>query len=200
MKTKVMTILMTLLFVTSSCVSVKVIIPPIYGFNSGYSKLTDEEKEMVIFTQEDTDVFNDSLCRSHFYAVTGKQFLDMISASEKTLVYTWSPNCTAESCLAIENVYEEGVKNGYDVFIVASYFSPEAISQVEGFEYAVFIPNFLYYGTDRCRKYERKFFIDIMGKENYNTYIETVGSPEFGRCLIFNNGTFSCSIRNLNEI
>lgn len=192
--------LIMLTIILSSCVSIKVIIPPIYGLNSGYSKLTSKEKEMVIFAQEDLGILKDTLCRGTFYAVTGKQFLDMISESEKSLVYDWTPNCTAESCLAIENVYEEGVKNGYDVYIIASYFSPEAILQVEGFEYAVFIPNFLYYGTDRCRKYNREFLVDIMGKENYNTYIKTIGSPEFGRCLIFNNGFFLRHVRNLCEL
>ena len=37
--------LMMLAITLSSCVSVKVIIPPIYGLNSGYSKLTDKEKK-----------------------------------------------------------------------------------------------------------------------------------------------------------
>lgn len=191
---------MMLAITLSSCVSVKVIIPPIYGLNSGYSKLTDKEKKMVIFAQDNTDILQDTLREHIFYAVTGKQFVNMISESEKSLVYDWTPNCTAESCLAIEQVYEHGVKNGYDVYIVASYFSPEAIVQVEGFEHAVFIPNFLHYGTDKCRKYERKFWIDLMGKENYYMYSKTIGSPEFGRCHIFNNGFFSRSVRNLSEL
>ena len=53
--------LMMLAITLSSCVSVKVIIPPIYGLNSGYSKLTDKEKKMVIFAQDNTDILQDTL-------------------------------------------------------------------------------------------------------------------------------------------
>ncbi len=191
---------LSLTAILSSCIEIKVVTSPIVGFNSGYSGLSDEEKEMVIFANCETDVSKDTLKGYTFYAVTGKQIVDMMRKSDKSLIYDWDPNCSAESCLPIENVYEEGVKKGYDVYIVANYFSPEAIIQVEGFENPVYIPNFLYYNTDRCNKYNKKFLIDVMGDDNFKSYWETLSEPTFGRCLIFNNGNYSHSVRELNDL
>lgn len=186
--------------ILSSCIEIKVVTSPIVGFNSGYSRLSDEEKEMVIFANCETVINKDTLREYTFYAVTGKQVVDMMRKSEKSLLYIWTPNCTAESCLPIENVYEEGMKKGYDVYIIAEYFSLEAIIQVEGFEHPVFVPNFLYYDTDRCDKYEKKFLIDVLGNDNFKSYWKTLGEPTYGRCLIFNNGDYSHSVRELDKL
>ncbi len=94
MSKNIIYIIVVILF--SSC-----IITNTPGFYSGYSKLTEQEKNNIVFTEPDFDICN-LQNDGKIYSTTGTQLQNCILKQQKSLVYIWSPHCSSENCYSLD--------------------------------------------------------------------------------------------------
>lgn len=146
------------------------------GFYSGYKRLNQNEKSKVVILN-DLDaipVFIDS----NTYAITAKHLEQILKKSPKSIVYFWSPNCTANACISIPAFQKFCTSYGYNPIIISEYFDYEMLD-IQGVKpSSVFAINHWHYKTDYCNTYVRKFkeslfklFNAEFKKESYSQYL-----------------------------
>jgi len=151
------------------------------GFYSGYSKLSEPNRNLIAITESNAPSERIEFSETKkIVSITGEQLNNYIKKSSNAIVYLWSPNCRSEECVAI-NVLQESIKaGGYDLFIVAEYLSDDIFSQIQIGD-KVFWPNVKYYRTDYCNKYMKLFLSDLTGNGK---------TPIQNKYLVFHYGVF----------
>lgn len=156
-------VFLTILLFFNSCV-----ITYTPGFYSGYSRLTDKEKSLIIFSQIKNDICSFQN-EAKIIAITGTQLKDCISTQNKSLVYFWSPNCFSDRCYSINLIQDYCINNNLTFFIVAEYYDfakmRQEIDKLEFFP--LFSINEKYYKTQYCNKYNKLFKKDLLKNQNY---------------------------------
>jgi len=171
-----------LLFVTS-CISVE-----LSGYNSGYKKLSSEEKSKVTVLADDVAI--SSLTNSDtVYQITASQLNDFLKQEDSVMIYFWSPHCPGESCYPISTVQEFSNKKGYSLIVVCDYFDFEAMNaqKSSALAYPMLAINTAFYKTNRCWKYQQRFRADL-----FNTEVKELEHGKlYSRYLLFNRGALA---------
>lgn len=162
----------------SSC-----IITTIPGFYSGYSELSEQEKNNIVFTEPDFDICN-LQNDGKIYAINGTQLRNCILKEPKSLVYIWSPNCQSENCYSVDLVQEFCEKNGFAFFLISEYYDIEKlkIDKSKLKQYPMFSINEKYYKTRYCNRYSTLFVKDLLSDQIFKR------DYKFSRYFIFENG------------
>jgi hypothetical protein len=166
----------------SSCI---VINTPEYtpGFYSGYSELTEQEKNNIVFTEPDFDICN-LQNDGKIYSITGTQLQNCILKQPKSLVYIWSPHCSSENCYSLDLMQAFCEKNGFTFFVISEYYDSEMlkveITKLK--QYPMFSINEKYYKTRYCNRYSMLFVKDLLSDEIFKK------DYKFNRYFIFENG------------
>lgn len=133
------------------------------GFYSGYSRLSPAEKEVIVFTEANSNICNYE-DNNKIYAINGLQLSECLKMKEKALVYIWSPNCHADKCYSIKQVQDYCTKNNYELFLITEYYDLSKLNE-QGQNLAVnpmLSINEKYYNTRYCNKYYRLFIADLL--------------------------------------
>ena len=91
----------------TSCISISV-----GGIYNEYNKLTETQKENVVFLDVDKSLEglnNDG----RVYSITGKQLKRELMKQDTSLVYFWSPHCESEICVLVEACQEYASQKKY---------------------------------------------------------------------------------------
>jgi len=134
------------------------------GFYSGYSKLTEQEKNNIVFTEPDLDISN-LQNDGKIYAISGTQLKNCILKEQKSLVYFWDPYCHSQKCYSVDLMQEFCEKNGL------------ALKQ-----YPMFSINEKYYKTRYCNRYYTLFVKDLLSNQIYKK------DDIYSSFFIFENG------------
>ncbi len=153
------------------------------GFYSGYDRLTEREKQNIIFTNPDADICNLSNDRN-IYAITGIQLRACIESRDKVIVYHWTPNCSSRACFPLKTMQDYSTKKGYHLFAVARYYDSERMFDENRYltDSPLFSVNEVYYETKYCNKYDRLFFNNLLLGQN------TKKEDFYSTIFIFDNG------------
>ncbi len=82
------------------------------------------------------------------------------------ILYFWSPNCSAKSCISVPAFIRFCTQNGYTPIIISEYYDFEQIDN-QGVDLRQLLAiNHCYYGTDYCNKYLYKFQKDLFSAYN----------------------------------
>ncbi|MBK9726517.1 MAG: hypothetical protein IPO86_00270 [Saprospiraceae bacterium] len=129
------------------------------GFYSGYSKLTEEQKKSIIFVEENTS-FCDLKNDQRIYSISANQLLKCLKRNQTSIIYFWSPNCHAKSCISLVAAQKYCDNNNYTLYIITEYYDLEKIKIQNNVSLSMLAVNHEYYKTDYCNKY-----VDLFTKE-----------------------------------
>jgi hypothetical protein len=157
-----------------------------YTVNSEYSRLSDEEKQKVIFT--DTSA---SVCKPEkddkIYAITGNQLRNCIEAEEKAMVHIWLPYGAGYYPLSYLQSYCNS--RGITLHVVAKIYGNIRVMYYEQTTVSapLFSINEQYYGTPgRGNKYLNLFIDELIQGTNLTS--EQLLGVDKSRFLFFDNG------------
>lgn len=155
------------------------------GFYSGYSKLSENEKHNIIFTDTNFDICN-LKNEGKIYSISGIQLQNCILKKEKTLVYIWSPNCNSEKCYSMELLQSYCEKNGFSFFVISEYYDMDKmkVEMLKLKQYPMFSINERYYKTRYCNKYFKLFIKDLLTNQIFEE------DDIYSNIFIFENGKF----------
>lgn len=166
-------ILYALSFCLTGCISFA-------GFNSGYRKLSDENKQKIKYL-ENRDI--DSLKNDgNVYLVNAGQLQEYMKRKDRVLLYSWCPHCGADCCVTLDFIEKFCRDEEMKLLVVMDYYSFEYMPDPAIFSGPVFFIDTKYYGTNLCFKYMPRFYKELTGmsdKEN-----------NYGRHYYFVNGKF----------
>jgi hypothetical protein len=147
-----------------------IIIPNFTGFNSGYNKLSEQDKSLIKITDKP---INELKNKDTIYSITGKQINEFIQEEKNVLVYLWSPNCHGNNCYSIKAIDNYCKKENIKLIIVAEYYCIKEIKQeyTIDLENVFFLINYNYYKTNYCNKYVKLFTKDMLYGMNYSDSI-----------------------------
>jgi hypothetical protein len=182
----------------SCCISVSVSTQPI---NSGYLRLSEEDKQWVIFT--DTAA---SICKPEkdgkIYAITGNQLRRCLEQDAKAMVYIWKVYNAKYYTLPQMQSYCDSL--GITLYIIAEVY--DSIKKIYYEQATISAPIFgvneQYYGTPgRGNEYIRLFISDLIhGTELTSQQLFGVNHCRF---LVFDRGvltSFSKSLEGNNTV
>ena len=127
-------------------------------------------------------VHNDTI-----YGIKAAELTKCLNNIDKAIVYIWTPNCKGESCVSVGAVEDYCFANGFDLFVVCTDYSPEAIKIQRTPKRPFFSINHLYYGSKIFgESHTSKFEKELINQESRE-----------GRLLEFHNGKYKKSF-NIN--
>lgn len=153
------------------------------GFYSGYSKLTEQEKNNIVFTEPDLDISN-LQNDGKIYAISGTQLKNCILKEQKSLVYFWDPYCHSQKCYSVDLMQEFCEKNGLALFVISEYYDSEKmkVDVLKLKQYPMFSINEKYYKTRYCNRYCTLFVKDLLSNQIYKK------DDIYSSFFIFENG------------
>jgi hypothetical protein len=153
------------------------------GFYSGYSKLTEQEKNNIVFTEPDLDISN-LQNDGKIYAISGTQLKNCILKEQKSLVYFWDPYCHSQKCYSVDLMQEFCEKNGLALFVISEYYDSEKmkVDVLKLKQYPMFSINEKYYKTRYCNRYYTLFVKDLLSDQIYKK------DDIYSSFFIFENG------------
>ncbi len=160
------------------------------GFNSGYKRLTNEEKEKIFFVRSIDDIpcQNDG----RIMAITARQLTGLLNNNGETLLYLWSPHCSSNVCVSLKKIQAFCDKADLRLYVLTEYYT-DAFLQNEILSNPMLSVNELYYKTSYCNLYLKRFLSELMPKEQKQ-------SVSYNRYLLFLNGQYIQSYEKIEEI
>jgi hypothetical protein len=156
----------TLILVTNSC-----FITRTPGFYSGYNRLSIENRSKVKFAKTDAvDIEADSI----LIAINAKQLFNIIRKDTfKSIVYFWSPYCSATACISLKQFKNYCHKYGYKGIIISQYYGFEEL-KLQGIKPSeIYAINQKYYKSEYCNTYVKKFqneLLELFNKPKLTKY------------------------------
>ena len=180
-----LSLLILTLALTTSCV-----ITNTPGFYNGYKKLTTEDKNKIMFLDDNARL--DTLKNSgQIVALTGKHLREYASTVDTLVVYRWGPNCSAAECISISACEAYCNSKNYKMVVVSEYYDiPKMTVQNYG-ELPLLIPNHIYYKKYYANGLNDLFIEDLLNVKKLD------GDDRYNRFLILNKGKFVASRRDL---
>lgn len=139
------------------------------GFYSGYKKLNADQKQSVVFVEDKTticDLNNDQ----RIYSITASHLINCLKNSDSSIVYLWSPNCHAKSCISLLAAENYCNKNNYSLYIITEYYDLEKTKLQNIASRPILSVNQKYYKTDYCNRYMKLFTNELL--RNKKTDVE----------------------------
>lgn len=161
------------------------------GFYSGYKKLSEQEKNAIIFSEKGQLDIGDT---TKIYAITGTQLSELLKKNDSTIVYFFGPNCSSKNCISIKYANKLCEDKNYQLIVVLEYYNFEVFAAQHINNFNVYAINHQFYKTDYVQKYVRLFKDDLLSNfklEKDNSYC---------RYLIFNEDRFSKAVCNLDDL
>jgi hypothetical protein len=177
--------LLNLFFILSILFLQSCIVINLNGYNSGYKKLSPEQKSRILVLEEGSSIHQLSNSDT-IYKIKADQLLEFMQSRDSVLVHFWSPNCSAPLCYPLDYVGEAYQSKGYTLIIIADYFDMEVIAgqSIEGLQYPLLAVNGEYYDTDICYKYHERFLADLLKQDKKNIEKFTL----YTRHMLFSKG------------
>lgn len=149
-------IILTLLL--HSCIVIKFQGP---DRTTGYSRLSDKQKDSICFVSADS-IVNIEKDTFLYYAISGQQIYNLLSDSDITVLYEWTPHCSSENCIPISLVRSYCEENNYKCIIVADDYYVFNSSQFDNDKGIIYFKNHIYYNEDNGHRCSRKFETDFL--------------------------------------
>jgi len=155
-------ILLLFTFVATACGGCFISRTP--GFNTGYRRLSEEDKAKVVFVNKDSAVCH---LQSHkqVYAVTGKQLSACLKNNDTSVVYFWAPNCHSQSCILISACQQYCSLKNYKLYVVAEYYNMQKMQAQNVCDFPMLTANEEYYNMTYVDRLSRSFIRDLAGDE-----------------------------------
>jgi len=135
------------------------------GLTSGYSRLSEEDKNQIVFSDA-----QDNICElsknGKIYAITGDQLYKCIETQENVMVYKWVPHCTGSHCYLLSYVQSYCDSHGFTLYVIADYYdSTRMFREQENISLPLFSANEKYYKTKYRNRYTKLFVKDLIKDE-----------------------------------
>jgi len=127
------------------------------------------------------------------YKINGHELRGCFKSQSLSLVYLWSPNCSAEVCIPPNYAQEYSNTRNVDLFVVANYYDYRKMTIDYKLNRPIFGINTEHYRTNLTDRYLKKFRNDLLDGETIDNE-----SPRF---LLFRSDSliaFNSSIEGLN--
>jgi hypothetical protein len=131
------------------------------GFFSGYKKLTNSQKQSIVFIDDTTSICainNDQ----RIYSITATHLLNCLKNNETSIVYFWSPNCHSKSCISLSAAEQYCIEKKYTLYIITEYYDLEKTKAQNNSSRPILSVNHKYYKTDYCNKYMKLFTNELI--------------------------------------
>jgi hypothetical protein len=172
-----------LLMFTSCVINIK-------GWKVDYDKLNEEDMKMVVITNPAEKICN-LKNDNRIYAIQAQQLVECLNLSDSTLIYDWSANCHSESCISIPACQKYCAEHGLKLVVISEYYDPE-IMRIQNFaDLPIFVPNHIYYKTEKCSKLNSRFFNEVFQGKRPG------GEHKYSRFHVFYKGKYVRSISKL---
>lgn len=167
------------------------------GYNSGYGKLSEEEKSLIVILEEKSSIGQLS-CSDTIYKVKADQLLEFMESQDSVIVYFWSPHCSSPLCYPIDYVNKNLQSKGYTLIVITDYFDMETIQaqNLDNLRYPLLAVNSEYYDTDICYKYHERFVLDLLKQDKKDVEDYTL----YTRYLLFHKAKLVKSSFNSQEL
>ena len=142
-----------------------------------YSNYLKEGELKVRFNSTD---FCDLTYNDTIYAIKGNELRECLSSYKESMVYLWSPFCSAESCLSIGVVQDYCDSNNYQLFVVMEKYDAEILGVQTHPKRPYFSIDHIYHESNFNDKHVKSFTKELIPENKYE-----------GRYMIFNEGRFS---------
>lgn len=164
------------------------------SFRGLYSYYKVTQKEDPNFIQRpDSNLCNITSSNSNIvYKINGKELKVCLKTESRTMVYIWSPNCSASVCVPPNYAQEYANNNNLELFIVANYYHYNKMT--ENFELVrpLFGVDTEHYRSNLTDRYMKKFKEDLIGREWVEDY--------YPRFLLFHNDSLISSSNNIETL
>ena len=176
---------LVLTFVFQTCAIVRT-----PGFNSGYKRLTAEEKKRVCFVSsvEEIPDRNDG----RIMAVTADQLSALLKKNDTTLLYVWSSHCSSSSCVSLKAVQDYCDQANLPLYVLTEYFT-DAFTQNEFLSRPMLSVNEFHYKTSYCNSYMKRFLSELIPDDKRK-------SDSNHRFLLFSNERFVQSYEKIEGV
>lgn len=163
------------------------------GFNSGYNKLTDEDKKIIIKLSQDSTSHIPAKNDGNIYAVNALQLQNYLNKTNECIVYLWSPYCSSLNCISLKACQDFCDQNHYPLIVIAEYYNMDRMKvEINSIISPLLIVDHTYYKTDYCPRYNRRFKKDLLKSGKKKT---------FGyHYWYFKKGSFQKSVINISEL
>ncbi len=162
------------------------------GFYTGYNRLSDNDKNKIIFVDKDS-----SICTfvniNKIYAITGKQLRSCLMKNDTSIVYFWGPNCSSKSCISITACQSYCTSKNYNLYVVADYYDIQKMQNQNVSNYPMLIANQQYYNKKYLNSLNKRFKNDLLNSVNLNK------EDQYNRFLFFKGDKLLKSKLNIFE-
>jgi hypothetical protein len=160
------------------------------GFNSGYKRLTAEEKKRVCFVSSEEEIPDRNDGR--IMAVTAEQLSALLKINDTTLLYVWSPHCSSSSCVSLKAVQDYCDQAKLTLFVLTEYYT-DAFTQIEFLLRPMLSVNEFHYKTNYCNSYMKRFLSELIPDDKRE-------SDSNHRFLLFSNERFVQSYDRIEDV
>lgn len=160
------------------------------GFNSGYNRLSAEEKSNILFLNPDEEVpcLNDG----RIVAVTSSHMSDLLRKKGNVLLYLWSPHCSSDVCVSLKTIQDFCNKANLNLYVLTEYYT-DAFLHNSCLSNPLLSINEVHYKTHYCNLYLKKFMSELLPKHKVR---ETL----VNRIFLFSNGEFVQSYEKIDNV
>jgi len=153
------------------------------GFYTGYNSLNENDKENIVFINNDSSIckLND---HDKIFAVTGKQLRECLKNNDTSIVYIWAPDCHGQSCILVSACQQYCSSKNYKLYVVAEYYSIKKMQLQNVCDFPMLIANQRYYKKEYVDKLYRQFNKDLTDGEILKNEIQ------YYRFLVFKGDKF----------
>lgn len=139
----------------------------IVGLTNDFSKLTDEEKNLIVTNTDFLDLKNKKI-----HVVNGQDLKNEFKKNEKSMVYIFTNGCPSDYCLPMNSYENYAVENNYKLYLVMSGYGNLQSALQQNFNSPLFAIDYSYYDTKFRSVAVRKLENDLRGRPlNYKEKI-----------------------------
>jgi hypothetical protein len=126
----------------------------VHGYHSEYAKLSDEDKEMIVFLSEDEKMNEACTDKSKVYGITARQLQEFMAEHDSVLLYIWKPYCNGFNCISPLGFRDYCIKNNYQAIVLVFCYNPfNVVRSSIGIDGLTFVSvNEKHYQTDKTSK------------------------------------------------
>ena len=159
-----------------------------FAAGNEYARLPVEEQSKIMKLSSFASVDN-----SFIYEINGLQLRSELAKHQKSIVYTFTSNCSSDYCVPLSVIENYAAENNYKLFLVISSYYKLELIKAQNFKNQLFGVDADYYGERKTRNYMKAFNTDL-------GYYNLAGSSNYvGNILFFDRDSLVAIKRSILE-
>ncbi len=147
-------------------------------YTPSYKELTGLQQQQVQVLAMETAMC-DFQNEGKVLAISAAQLTTCLAQNDTSVVYVWSANCKAESCILIKACQDYCDAHNYKLYVLSENYNLPIIEAQNNSHFPMLAANHTYYNTHRNEKRKNRFIQELIGSDKSKR--KTIN----GRFLIF---------------